>query len=312
MPLTILILTIVATAGWFIDFLLGAPGNRKLKETLASFYISLEEGDWTVLYRYPASALLKFMVHVVGPNPFSFRYFLRTTLVSAVATLLLFSASLIWSYVYSIFTETNCPIPPVSQLLQIPAYMSDFLLYAILLNIFVDYFSWSLTQTGLKRLAVLRGPKPILLVLLVPLGVFVLLYIIYSLYLPLALITQLYGPGIAHAIKIIPYHMLSGTILSFFSIPRSLFVLDCTTLPDHTFFSISNLNTMQILALETIIPIALLFIFCVLGIAIYITRPFTQRPVSFLVQRLDSSGQRVTVLLAGALMVLVVLIRPIP
>jgi hypothetical protein len=228
MPLAILIPTFVVAAGWLIDFLLGAPGNRKLKDVLANFYISLEEGDWTVLYRYPASALLQFMVHVVGPNPFSFRYFLRTTIVSAIATLLLFSVSLIWSYVHSIFTETKCPIPPLAQFLQIPAYMADFLFLAVLLNIIVDYFSWSITQVGLKRIAVLRGAKPVMLVLLTPVAVFVLLYIIYGLYLPLALITQEYGPSLTSAVKqLFPYHMLSGTILHFFSTPRSLFVLDC-------------------------------------------------------------------------------------
>jgi hypothetical protein len=184
--------------------------------------------------------------------------------------------------------------------------MADFLFSAVLLNIVVDYFSWSITQVGLKRIAVWRGAKPVLFVLLTPIAVFVLLYIIYGLYLPLALVVQEYGPSLAHAVKILPYHMLSGTIISFFSTPKPLFVLDCAK-TDHTLFSVSNLNTMQILAVETIIPIALLFTFCALGIVIYITKPFTQRPISFLVQRIDSSGQRVTVLLAGALSVLAAL-----
>jgi hypothetical protein len=185
--------------------------------------------------------------------------------------------------------------------------MADFLLVAVLLNIIVDYFSWSITQVGLKRIAVSRGAAPVLLVLLTPIAVFILLYIIYGLYLPLALLTQEYGPTLTLAVKIFPYHMMTGTILHFFSTPKSLFVLDCAR-GDHTFFSVSNLNTMQILAVETIIPIALLFAFSVLGIVIYITKPFTQRPISFLVQRIDSSGQRVIVLLAGALSVLAALI----
>jgi hypothetical protein len=89
---------------------------------------------------------------------------------------LLFFVSLIWSYVHSILTETKCPIPPLTQFLQIPVYMADFLFLAVLLNIIVDYFSWSITQVGLKRIAALRGPKPVLLVLLTPIAVFVLLY----------------------------------------------------------------------------------------------------------------------------------------
>jgi hypothetical protein len=306
MPLAILIFTFLASLGWCADILLGSPGNRKLKDTLTNFYVSLEEGDWTVLYRYPASALLAFMVHVVGPNPFSFRYFLKTTVVSAIATISLFSLSLIWSYAYSIFTETKCPVPPISQFLEIPAYMAEFLFYAVLLNIVVDYFSWSMTQVALKRIAVWRGYKPVLLVLLTPIAMFVLLYIIYGLYLPLALISQQYGPSLALAVKIFPHHMLRGTVLEFFSPPKTLFVLDCAN-TDHTLFSISNLHTMQILAVETIIPMALLFTFCVLGIVIYVTKPFTQRPLSFLVQRIDSSGRTVTALLAGALFALAAL-----
>jgi hypothetical protein len=294
----------VVTTGWFIDFLLGAPGNRKLKDALATFYVSLEEGDWTVLYRYPASALLQFMVHVVGSRPFSPLYFVRTAIVSAIATLTLFVASMTWTYIYSTVTETHCLVPPLRQFVEIPVYMSNFIVWVILINIVVDYFSWSITQVGLKQLAMSRGRRPVIFVLVSPLAIFCMLYLIYCIYLPLAIIVQV-GDRIRVNGETF-FRLIRGNlinILGFFSRPRSLFVLDCPT-TDHTFFSISYFNTMQILAVETVIPFALLFIFCVLGIVAYLTKPVTKKPLSFLVQRMDSSGQRVTVLLVGALAVL--------
>jgi hypothetical protein len=312
MPLTVLILTFVVSVGWFIDFLLGAPGNRKLKDQLANFYVSLEEGDWTALYRYPALALLRFMVHVVGENQFSTKYMTRTATISMVATILLFVMSMTWTYVYSAFTEQKCPIPPLWQFLQIPGYMSDFLIFVIVINIIFDYFSWSATQGCLRQIVSLQGIKPIIIVLLSPLAMLAVLYVLYCLYLPLAIMVQMKHYGVHlyldSLIRITRGNLL--TILSFFSSPKSLFVLDCGS-RDYTVFSISHINTMQILAVETVIPVALLFVSCVFGILAYITKPVTQRPLSFVVQRMDSSGQRVTVLLIGALVVVLALLAAV-
>jgi hypothetical protein len=74
MPLTVLVLAILVSIGGFIDFIVGDSGNRKLKERMADFYVAVGAGDWTLLYRYPASQLSRFMEHLFGSRAISVAY----------------------------------------------------------------------------------------------------------------------------------------------------------------------------------------------------------------------------------------------
>lgn len=150
-------------AAWLLDFLIGEPGNRRLKDKLASFYVALEAGDWTVLYRSPAAILLGFMNSVLGVNPFSPRYLLLTSLFSVFATTYLFVASMIWSYMKAALSPGKCPVPGIHQFLEIPRYMANFLVFVFLINLIGDYFSWSLTQRALRHLSTSRGMKPLVI-----------------------------------------------------------------------------------------------------------------------------------------------------
>lgn len=138
---------------------------------------------------------------------------------------------------------------------------------------------------------------------------FVMLYCIYIVLLPLTIMAELGTRLSLLSLFTIARGNLVNT-LYFISEPHAVFVLDCST-TDHTLFSISFISTMQILGAETIIPLALLFGACVFGLLIYSTRSFTRRPLSFLIERMDSSGQRVTVLLIGFLTALSALLAAI-
>jgi hypothetical protein len=97
------------------------------------------------------------------------------------------------------------------------------------------------------------------------------------------------------------------TVIEFISLPKEPFFLTCEN-RSHTLFSIYYLNTMQILGAETVIPIFLFFTTCAFGFLTFVTRPLTRRPLSFLVERIDSSGRRVSSLLVGAISMMLVLL----
>jgi hypothetical protein len=242
------------------------------------------------------------MTRNIGEKPLSFRYFIRTALISAGMTFILFMASLAWSYFYSAVTEKLCPIPPPSQFFAIPLYMSEFLIYALLLNILVDYFSWSTTQLGLKLVVNSSGRSSLLIVIFAPLVMFVTLYCIYCVYLPLSIFWDLRQEGWTLPFGTLVRIGKSNLVNIFHSMspPSTLFVLACQG-GSPTTFAISAISTSRILGVETIIPFVLLFVSCAFGVLAYTTRPLTQKPISFVIERMDSSGQRVTALLIGFL-----------
>jgi hypothetical protein len=300
MSFTILVLTFLIAFGGFVDFLIGPPGHRRVKEQLVKFYVALEEGDWTMLYRRPANALFQLMNKLLGPNQFSIRYIFRTLAMSVGMTLLLFVTSMTWTYVTVAISETRCPVPPITQFFQIFPYMGDFLIFIFVINFIFDYFSWSLTQRTLHHLSNSRGFTPIAISLLAPLVIVVLLYVIYSIYLPLSIVVQMNKLGGGFGFDQFRQIFLANihTNLHLIQIPRLPFHLNCPT-RSHTFFSLSYISTMQILAIETVIPIGLLFASTIFGILAYLTKPLTKRPASLLVERIDSSEQRATVVVLG-------------
>jgi hypothetical protein len=97
MPLAILILSICGAAGAFLDFLVGKKGDESLKKRLSNFFYKVGYGDWTALYKYPASALLRFLSSVLGNNAFSLGYLLRTALLSVSLSALFFCLAMTWS-----------------------------------------------------------------------------------------------------------------------------------------------------------------------------------------------------------------------
>jgi hypothetical protein len=58
---------------------------------------------------------------------------------------------------------------------------------------------------------------------------------------------------------------------------------------------------MRILAVEVTIPLILLCISTVFGVLVYATRPFTQKPISLIVNRLEESSKPVLVAAAGVI-----------
>lgn len=309
MQLAVFVITFSVAIGLFVNFLAGAPGNRKLKAHLVEFYIAVEAGDWAALYQMPASALYNFMNHFLGERHFSIRYFIQTFKISLTATLFLFAVSFSYAYAEVLILGDRCPTPPLYRFLQIPLYMSDLLVFVVPINFVADYFTWSLSQAALGRISKARGRTPIIILLVAPIAMIALLFVLYAIYLPISIIVQMSSMGRHYDLQLFVSEfifILNGNLANIFgliALPREPFYLACTGRP-HTQFMISYIQTFQILAIETIIPIALLLVSTIFGALVYWTRPLTQKPLGVIISRLDSSEKPVIAILAGGLAII--------
>jgi hypothetical protein len=95
MTTIVAVVTILIVLGGFLDFLLGEPGNKQIKDRLINFYIRIEEGDWSSLYRLPATALLNFIYRLLGRHIISIRFMIRTALLSLLFTAMMPSLYLV-------------------------------------------------------------------------------------------------------------------------------------------------------------------------------------------------------------------------
>jgi hypothetical protein len=247
---------------------------------------------------------------MLGANPLSLRYLLRTALLSLSLSALFFCAAMIWTYIHVLLTEKRCPVPGLGQFLEIPGFMKPFLIDMAVFNIAFDYMAWAATMWGLKKLLDSRGLRSLLILLLFPFFGVGMLWLLYALYMPIAVSVEaeIEGRGPLFATQMAQifranFHNMSN----FFTTPRYLFVIGCPANPvgfmprgevlDHPIFSISFLNTMQIVATETMLPILLLILACTIGLLIYITRPVTKAPLEVIVSRLEESPSHLFVTL---------------
>ena len=83
-----LVLAFVVAAGAFADFWLGERGNERIRARMVDFYDAVGRGDWSLLYRVPAQALLRFLERVLGSKLLSIGYVWRVLVLSASMTLL--------------------------------------------------------------------------------------------------------------------------------------------------------------------------------------------------------------------------------
>src|ERR1700688_1233137 len=100
MPLTVLVLAILVAIALMADSLVSEEEDVKVKNKLADFCVAVKAGDWTVLYRCPASGVLRFIDRIFGRKLFTLRYVIATVGLSALMSALFFCASMIWSYVH--------------------------------------------------------------------------------------------------------------------------------------------------------------------------------------------------------------------
>lgn len=306
MSFAVFLLLLVAALVGFIDFMIGEQADRRFKdEQLTDYYVAVEAGDWSRLYRYPAGKLEQYLSFLLGSSPLSLRFVLRVALMSVCLTSLIFVVSMSWTYVEVRLSATGCKVPGLGQFAEIPAYMSTFLLHILAINIPFDYVAWSVSLVGLRALIRNQPGAGIAVLLGVPLFAFALLWDMYLVYLPLTIKIQANSLGLPFGWRQYTQIMLAnvGNISGLFSLPGPLFTVTCED-PGHSIFSITHIGTMQILALETMLPTLLFVIFTAFGILAFASRRFTAPVVALFIQRLQEHPKSIGTLVSIAIVVI--------
>jgi hypothetical protein len=157
MPTLAVIIAILAALVDFIDFLVSEPGDKRLKQALVDFYVAMEAGDWSALYRYPAKALLNFMQRWFGTRRFAIRYFLMTFIVSTRSHYPSFSALHVTVIPVCLNERNNMRGSGICALSTNSSLYGSFSILYLFTNIIFVYISWSLTQQAFKTLAESKG-----------------------------------------------------------------------------------------------------------------------------------------------------------
>jgi hypothetical protein len=191
--------TIFISLGGLLDFLLGEPGNRKVRDCLIGFYVGIEEGDWSLLYRVPADSLLRFTEKLLSDCVFSIKFAIRTVLLSVSVTALMLISYLIVVYSHAVWNQTpECQAPPLALALEVPIYLRNVLYQAFLVNAAFDVITWSATIYALRIMNATQN-RYIAFGIVFVIAVFSLftLHILHSIYLPISLAIEVHDFGLA-------------------------------------------------------------------------------------------------------------------
>jgi hypothetical protein len=309
-PLTIFVFAILISLGTMADVFVSDEDDVRLKNKLADFFISVEAGDWTSLYRSPARAVLRLLDRIFGPRVFSWRYLLSTAAVSVSLSAAFFCASMLWSYLHVMLTEKHCSVPGFAQFLQIPDFMDGFLIDMAMVNFLFDLGAWTLARWALKFVSESRRLPSFLALLFMPLLAASILWCMYALYLPLAIRAEAQAMGIPFGapafVQIL--HANLANIVTFFTRPDYLFVIRCSqdalntdASPAHPIFSVSFIKTMQMVATETMLPFLLFLASCLFGMLIYLAQPIVKHPLGFVIDRVAGSKKHVLATIGAAI-----------
>lgn len=316
MTTIVAIATVLISLGGFLDFLLGPSGNRSVKERLVNFYVSIEEGDWSLLYRRPASALLEFISTLLGSRILNIVFAIRTVIISLRMTTLMLTAYLIIVYMQAAWHQTdNCPAPPPSMaFLEVPVYLAHILLQVFIVNAVFDIATWSGTICRLRVISVTRGTFTALFMIIISIILsLILIHILSAIYLSLSLAEETadyvgYIFSIKDYLQFFRNQFLQNPFheeLSF----RNFITVGCY-LPPARPFSICLIGLTQYAALEALLPVILFVATCLLGTVAYVTRRFTRKPISLIVERLASANNvclTIASLLSGIVAILKIL-----
>lgn len=312
MTAVVTIATILVTLGGYLDFLLGEPGNRKLKDRLVDFYISVEEGDWSALYRLPARTLLGFAQNLLGTKVISGRFAIRAIVFSVIITAIMLMAYLAIVYLEAVWRQTDeCRAPPLLMTaLEVPFYLRHVLYQVFVVNAFFDVVTWSTIIYSLRVISVTRNKFAPFGVILFSMAFAVLiLHLLHSVYLPISIAERMREYGMVFSNSFYLKFFRNGFLTPLQEIfrVRGFIGVSCY-LPPAEPFSISHISLTQYAALEALIPVILFVIACLLGSVAYLTRRLTHKPAALIIDRLAAS-KNVCVTIAALLSGLIAILK---
>lgn len=139
MELLIVLLTVIVALANLADFLIGAKGQRRVKDKLVEAYVAVAtEESWLPLLRLPSEVFLSYINYLFGPRDFTWFMLKRTIMYSAVVSVMTHGLWLAW--------ETDFGLPSAlsgSSLLLM-------LVGSVIINIMLDLLAINMTRNIIK------------------------------------------------------------------------------------------------------------------------------------------------------------------
>jgi hypothetical protein len=285
MSVTVMLLVTLISTGHLCDFLLGEVGQRRVKDTLVTFYVAAAEGDWLSLIRAPASFFKTYL-----------NTLFRVTSSWAIFVFRVIIFSLIMSVIiYLMMLAFHIPILP--SLLVLPLKSGGmqssgeplFLCTTVAINIIGDLFSISLSYACSTMLCrATSGTAWWLLLLWTVAALFVLLFAIG---LQNATLEVLFGStlfGLRDSVRFAPITFVYSILALWNNAPEMLRAF---------------LPSIQIM-----LPITTFLIVVSVSYVLFVARPVLMRPTLLIVKRLEETKAGLLTSIASVLAALVTIL----
>lgn len=283
--LVVALLSLVAI-GNLVDFLLGPPGQRRLKDRLVDWYVLVAGGTWTGIVQSSARTASEFFSHLFGARTLSSRAIAIAGIGSCFLTALVLLISLGLNFWFVRFLASD---PKVR-------FWNCFNMFCIVgANAIVDVGSVALTRRALKTIERTNSNRSLALVLLTQA---ILTYISLVFVMALTESVMLIFSGGA-------FIGLQAAFSRKLQMVRTLFfALFPTILKDPwkegSAMSFGGTNLFIFGCIAALPALFSVFVLAASG-TLRASRRFTQRPIALLLERLEGSRKGLFTIISVAL-----------
>jgi hypothetical protein len=271
--LVVLLLTLVAL-GNLIDFILGPPGQRKIKDRLVEWYVAVADGNWAEIVHSSARTTSRFLDHLLGIRIVSMKAIGLTGIASCIVTALVLSIALGFNFSFLKFIVSDSKV----------GFWNGFnMLCIIAANATVDLVSIAFTRYLLKEVGEANKSRTLIFALLVQV-VFTYVSVVFVMALSESIMLIFSGGA---------FIGLEAGFLERIRMIRTLFLafFPKVFLSPWREGAAMNFGGTNLLIFGCIAALPTLFSAFVLLAAwtLQSTRKFTQRPVALVIERLEGS-----------------------
>lgn len=272
MAWTILFLVVLVSTGRFLDFIIGARGEKILRDHLIDFYVSVQTESWLTLSQSICARMAEFIDFLFTRRWTS--YFFRTAIASISMSL---------TILVSVFSVAYGSLAEAFRFMFLTQFFKVLCL-VILFNWLVDLVSWKLA----RYLFGVAGKSNSIQMLMLMFASLVSTYI-----------------GVCFAIRLTTsttlVSLLDGTVLN-----KNLFefwldlvaITDIWLHPWNANMSIGETN-FSIFAISVVFP-SLMFAVVVLGgILLSVSKRFALKPLTYFLERVDEYKKGLFTLLSS-------------
>jgi hypothetical protein len=290
----ILVLVTLISLGHLADFLLGARGQRSVKDKLVDTYVGIAEGDWSEAFRVPARQVRHYIDIVfawAGTTPqFAHRVGLYSLAMSFGIDVALWSLD--WRAYPNVLV---IPLFPSGA----PAWHVALVAVGVATNFWLDLASFSILAVVCRLILPAKS-------FLIPVIVIILSAAIYTLFW----LSFLIGSVLLSVVVSIVFDVFPFTVDTYLSLVP---IVSDTALfyylhPSQLF---GQMLPSMVINLQVVVPLTLYVTLVFFSYVISLLRPVAKAPILLVLERLEESKSGVFTAVAAGLSALVALLTAI-